>query len=301
MAKKYYTVMVLPDTTSKMRKYRVPKDYIKGALISAAIVSLLVLGLGFRYWQMSSRVSELEGVQKEFNQQRVHLQNMEGTIDKFKKDLTEMTKDNQKFRIMVGLPEARSMQQLSGIGGEGEQATFESFVREIEDTKLKKLCLDVERLKIQMSQEQGNLQEITETVEDKASILVCTPAVKPANGWITSGFGYRQSPFTNRREIHRGLDIANRFGTPIVAPADGTVTLATRHGELGKTIVIEHGYGYSTRYGHMSEFIVQEGDKIKRGQMIGRIGSTGRSTAPHLHYEVRLNGVAVNPYNYILD
>jgi len=301
VAGKFYTLMILPESTGQMRKHRIPKSLVKGAVAGAVVLVCVAAGFIYSYLQLNQKVARLEEYRQGYNQQRVHLQTLEKTVGKFKKELADLTKSNQKFRIMVGLPEGKSLQQVSGIGGEGEGTSFQEFIQQCEDALLKKLYADLEMVKLDISQEQNNLQEITETVKDKTSLLTSTPSIRPTSGWMTSGFGYRRSPFTGRREMHRGLDIASRFGTPIVAPADGIITYAGRKGSLGKVIVLEHGYGYSTRFGHASKLLVRVGERIKRGQIIAKVGTTGRSTAPHLHYEVRLNGVAVNPYNYILN
>ena len=131
--------------------------------------------------------------------------------------------------------------------------------------------------------------------------LAATPSVTPTKGWVTSGFGYRSSPFTRNREFHRGIDIAGRVGTSVVAPADGRVRFVGSKRSLGNSIVLEHGYGIESLYGHLSELGVKVGQRVRRGEQIGAMGSTGRSTGPHLHYQVEVNGAPVNPRNYILD
>jgi murein DD-endopeptidase MepM/ murein hydrolase activator NlpD len=132
-------------------------------------------------------------------------------------------------------------------------------------------------------------------------MLASTPSVWPARGWVSSGFGKRTSPFTGLSERHAGIDIANRTGTAVLASADGIVVYSSRNGSLGKTIKVKHGYGLKTNYGHLSKILVKKGERVKRGQKIGEMGSTGRSTGPHLHYDVTHNGVHVNPFNYILN
>jgi murein DD-endopeptidase MepM/ murein hydrolase activator NlpD len=132
-------------------------------------------------------------------------------------------------------------------------------------------------------------------------MLASTPSIWPVRGWVTSGFGKRLSPFTGRKNLHTGIDIATRHGTVVVAPADGVVTRVTTKYDMGKLVEIDHGYGILTRYGHNSEILVRPGQRVRRGQPIARVGNTGRSTGPHLHYEVRLNGVPVNPMRYIVD
>ncbi|MCL2625641.1 MAG: peptidoglycan DD-metalloendopeptidase family protein [Cystobacterineae bacterium] len=128
-----------------------------------------------------------------------------------------------------------------------------------------------------------------------------TPSIWPVKGWVTSRFGGRTDPLTGRASTHMGMDIAGPHGKDIVSTADGTVVFASVEGAYGKVIVIDHGYGMKSRYAHLASIVVGPGDAVKRGQVIGQLGNTGRSTGSHLHYEIRLNGVPQNPRNYILD
>jgi murein DD-endopeptidase MepM/ murein hydrolase activator NlpD len=159
----------------------------------------------------------------------------------------------------------------------------------------------VELLERASFDKEQDFTSLLDQLNEKKNLLACTPSIRPVKGWISSSFGYRNSPFTGRRELHAALDIANREGTPIIAPADGVVTFAGKKGLYGNLVVIDHGYGLVTRYGHLKSADVNKGDKVKRGEVLGRMGSTGRSTGPHVHYEVRLNGLPVNPDNYILN
>lgn len=148
--------------------------------------------------------------------------------------------------------------------------------------------------------EQGIL-ELWETLSERQSLIAATPNIKPVRGWFTSKFGYRVSPFTNRPVMHAGLDIAAAPGSPIMAPADGVVSFAGYDPGYGKLVSIDHGYGVVTRFGHTSQIFVEVGQKIKRRDVVASVGNTGRSTGPHLHYEVRVNNVPVDPQNYVLD
>ncbi|MES2854799.1 MAG: M23 family metallopeptidase [Bdellovibrionota bacterium] len=148
--------------------------------------------------------------------------------------------------------------------------------------------------------EQGIL-ELMETLSERKSLLAATPSIKPVRGWFTSKFGYRISPFTQRPVMHNGLDIAAAPGSPIHAPADGVVSFAGYDPGYGKLVSIDHGYGVITRFGHTSQIFVEVGQKVSRRDVIAAVGNTGRSTGPHLHYEVRVNSVPVDPQNYVLD
>jgi murein DD-endopeptidase MepM/ murein hydrolase activator NlpD len=147
--------------------------------------------------------------------------------------------------------------------------------------------------------EQGVLQ-LWDTLSERQSLLASTPSIKPTRGWFTSRFGYRADPFTNRAEMHAGLDMAAPPGTPVYAPADGVVSYVGHESGYGKLVSIDHGYGVVTRFGHNSRVFVEQGQRVHRWDVISAVGSTGRSTGAHLHYEVRIHGIAVDPINYIL-
>jgi murein DD-endopeptidase MepM/ murein hydrolase activator NlpD len=131
--------------------------------------------------------------------------------------------------------------------------------------------------------------------------ISATPAIAPVKGIFTSGFGFRSDPLTHGRGVHQGIDIAAAPGQPVRASADGVVVKAGTIGGLGQAVYVVHGFGVTTRYGHMSRIEVRPGQRVKRGDVLGRVGNTGRSTGYHLHYEVRVDGDAVNPLAYILD
>jgi murein DD-endopeptidase MepM/ murein hydrolase activator NlpD len=145
------------------------------------------------------------------------------------------------------------------------------------------------------------MEKLLGALTQQRNRLACTPSIRPAKGWISSQFGYRTSPFTGRREFHSGIDIANNHGTSIIATADGVVSFVGKKHLLGNLVVIDHGHGLVTRFAHLDDALVKRGEKVKRGAVIAKMGNTGRSTGPHLHYEVRLNGLPVNPVQYILN
>lgn len=175
------------------------------------------------------------------------------------------------------------------VGGQAVKSEYSSIA-----VRLEKVSTGTE------AAEQEVLQ-LWKDLSDKNEILLTTPSIRPTSGWVSSNFGSRISPFSGDLSQHRGLDIAADMGTPIRAPATGIVTAATVDAGYGKVITIDHGHGIVTRYGHCSQMYVKAGQKVRRGDVIGAVGNTGRSTGPHLHYEVRLQGVPVNPERYILE
>jgi murein DD-endopeptidase MepM/ murein hydrolase activator NlpD len=156
-------------------------------------------------------------------------------------------------------------------------------------------------LRLQGEWIERQLSRVESRLLKQEQMLAGTPTLAPALGLITDGYGMRPDPFTGRRAFHRGLDISGRRGTPIRAPADGIVVSAGRNGGLGKTVRVSHGFGYTTIYGHLDKMTVEPGDEIRRGDEIGTLGNSGRSTGPHLHYEVHVDGKSVNPLYYILN
>jgi hypothetical protein len=146
-----------------------------------------------------------------------------------------------------------------------------------------------------------DVQSLNTALLDQRDYLSSMPTLKPTNGWYTSGFGVRNSPFTTKLTMHEGLDLANHIGSPIIAPAAGVVTYAGARPGYGNLVTIDHGFGLQTQFGHISKWFVKVGDKIKRGQKIAAVGNMGRSTGPHLHYEIRMNGIPMDPIYYILE
>lgn len=148
---------------------------------------------------------------------------------------------------------------------------------------------------------EGNIHALDQHLLDKESFLSSTPTVLPAEGWITSYFGQRISPYLGKLKMHEGLDVGAPTGTPITAPADGIVTFSGEKAGFGKFVQLDHGYGIETLYAHNSSLTVRSGQKVKRGALLAAVGNTGHSTGPHLHYEVRVNGIAVDPLYFILE
>ena len=146
-----------------------------------------------------------------------------------------------------------------------------------------------------------SLDELVGQLEEKRNQLASMPSVWPTRGWLTSRYGARVSPFTGRKHMHSGIDIAAQAGKPIVAPARARVVFTGRKGPLGNSVVLDHGFGVRTYYGHTSKIHVKTGEQVERGQLIADVGSTGRSTGPHLHYTVEVNGKSRDPLDYILD
>jgi murein DD-endopeptidase MepM/ murein hydrolase activator NlpD len=160
---------------------------------------------------------------------------------------------------------------------------------------------DLATLRVVAAKQEQSFQDLTQGIEHRRAKWASTPSIWPVKGWVTSGFGPRLSPFSGQPAMHRGVDISVPENTPVVAPANGVITLAGWDGGLGNAIKIDHGYGYQTVYGHLNKVLVRHGQRVKRGDLIGLVGSTGLSTGPHLHYQVSVNLAPTNPLRYVLN
>ena len=183
-------------------------------------------------------------------------------------------------------------------GGEEPVADGEGGV--LDAASIARIQRRAQQLMLRSQHRRDSFNAMLEELDGKRHRLASTPSVWPTDGWVTSRYGYRTSPFTGQRKFHAGLDIAADVGTPVVAPARGKVVFVGRKGPLGKTLIIDHGYGIRTTYGHTSALHVKRGEEVERGDRIADVGSTGRSTGPHLHYGISVGEKSVNPSDYII-
>jgi murein DD-endopeptidase MepM/ murein hydrolase activator NlpD len=233
--------------------------------------------------------------------QREELEIYASRIEDLSQNLARLRRFDHKLRVITNLDPSDGL-PIPGIGGiEGEGLDRHHLSGLTRSQRHGRMIDSLDRLSEVGEEQAESLKALVAHLESQGAKLSHTPSVSPTKGWITSGFGYRISPFTSKRELHRGIDIAGRPGTPIISPADGRVRYAGPDRGLGNSVILRHGYGVETLYGHLAEILVKPGQKLKRGDRIGLMGSTGRSTGPHLHYQVNVSGVAVNPRNYMLD
>ncbi|MCB0391304.1 MAG: M23 family metallopeptidase [Bdellovibrionales bacterium] len=215
---------------------------------------------------------------------------------KGKEDSSALNQDVSEFKT-EGIKEGNDNQML----GSSPQDIKAGELLRLELNNYKTLSIRVRQdLKTTKLQEQGVL-DLYNKLSQQSSVLKSTPTIKPAKGWYTAKFGYRNDPFSGKPVMHQGVEIAAPEGSPIVAPADGVVSYIGYDNNDGKVLTIDHGYGLKTTYSHNSQIFVEMGQKVKRKEMIAAVGSTGRSPSPHLYYEVRIHGVPVDPINFILE
>ncbi len=297
----FVTFMYMPGNTGEIRRYHLPRSWVRRGTVGLIVAAVVLLAFGVDYVRVRTHLVELDYLRSETSVQRDQLHEYTQKMATISEELTRISGFDRKLRVITNLDPADPL-PLPGIGGvEGDLVGVAELATLTRDRRHQRILEGLGHLTDAASAEAESLSALIAHLEDQTTRLRTTPSISPTKGWVTSGFGYRTSPFTANREFHRGLDIAGRLGTPVYAPADGKIRFAGNRRALGNTVAISHGYGVETLYGHMHELKVKGGQKVVRGQEIGLLGSSGRSTGPHLHYQVQVNGVPVNPRNYILD
>ncbi len=306
---KKISFFILSNTGSRASQISVPNSLFHFSVVMG-FLALLALGYFiYDYHQLKSVVAVNQAYENQIHDQNniiatqhSQIQTFTSEINNLKSKLVTLNNFEKKIRVIANLDQEHDQESLFGVGG----SIPEDLATDVDLTKrqtglLREMHEQVYDLNLATSNQKAGFSSLLEALEGQRNLLASTPAIRPVKGWMTSRFGYRNSPFTGRRELHKGLDIANRAGTQIIATADGVVKFTGRKGLLGKTMDVDHGHGMQTRYGHLKEILKKRGESVKRGDIIAEMGDTGRSTGPHLHYEVHLNGVPVNPIKYILN
>ena len=319
MANKYYTLMIVPEKTSKVHRLVIPSWFLRGATVGLALGALVTAVMVFDYWYVMNQIGENKTLRSENRKLRQQVQifqnkmaTVETTMDRIKtfatrlKVIMHIEEHGPPHLEGKVLPDANTNIQMATQSVSPAKAQVEETASlDPEKLELQKeyqlLDNKIADLTTQAFQTEEALQDQYEILYDKKAFLAALPTRQPAAGYFTSGFGVRQSPYGNRIKMHEGLDIANRPGTTVRAPADGEVAFVGSKPGYGVTVVLNHGYGMETWYGHLKKFIVNRGDKVRRGSKIALLGNSGRSTGPHVHYEVRVRGYPVDPLSYIIE
>ncbi len=298
-----YTLMIIPSAKSRVRKLVVRERFLKGAIAAAGAAALVLALLVIGVVRSRGRVAELESLRAEAAAQRVKAAQLAQDLVELQNGMSRLRKFEARLRTAFDLDrDYYNQETLLGIGGgETSLADMLSGLDVRQSDLLAQVERDLERMKGRVETQEQGFSELVSYLEDRRSLLASTPSIWPVRGWTTSGFRRRNDPFTQNLVWHRGLDISTAMGTPVIAPADGVVTYTGRKVDFGNIVSLDHGYGYLTRYGHNSRVLVRAGQQVRRGQVIALVGNTGKSTGPHLHYEVLRNGVPVNPQDYIIN
>lgn len=291
MANEFYTLIVVPHAKARFRRFQVSVKLIKWASgVSLALGLLLVVSL-VHYTRIAVEVHELRRLRTENRALLTKTLEYEQNAGRIQVKVQYLQRMVAKLGVMAGLEQTLPDPSVGGVGG---VPSAESTAPAIEPSAL--LAMDRS-----LSDLTDRSNKLTQFYEDQSVLLASTPSIWPVRGYLSAGFGNRIDPFTGQRDFHTGIDISTPMGTRIHAPADGVVIAVGVKGAYGNAVSVDHGYGILTQYGHMASYNVKPGQRLRRGDVIGFVGSTGRSTAPHLHYEVWVRDQAQNPIHYILD
>jgi murein DD-endopeptidase MepM/ murein hydrolase activator NlpD len=289
LSPKKYTVLVIPEGSHHVRRFALKRNWVVATAVGAVTFLAGVGLLGFDYYQINLDRGELGRLKGENRTQQQELYRLTASLESLRQELMVLSQNDAKVRVMAKLAKPKT-DGLIGIGGPPEEdpaTEFSALQRQVDEIMQ---AIDLRR---------ASQEEISGILNDERSLLGAKPKGWPTKGWMTSGFGMRKSPFTGKPKMHEGLDIAARTGTPVLATADGIVSRAETAPGYGKLVVIDHGYGFKTFFGHNSKIHVKVGQRVKRGDKIAAVGSTGSSTGSHVHYEVRRNNVPLNPKKYL--
>lgn len=287
--KRHSTIIIVPHAHGKVFKVQISPAVLRTlVLFGIAIAILSIVSIAASGTFLHQRAI-YRAVQAENRQLKKSNQRLAETVSQVQARLTQFEQRTKTLAIAAGVADLFSNNAPSAPVGVGSGGPLD------------RLSAAPETLVRRQEQLDQQLAKVERKLSEEALMLSHTPVVAPVVGVITDGYGPRLDPVTRRPAFHDGLDISVAIGTVVSAPADGVVVFANRDSGYGKMIKINHGYGYTTIYGHLEKFLVKEGSKVSRGQPIGKVGMSGRTTGPHLHYEVWKDGEKQNPLHYILD
>lgn len=296
-----FTIVIVPRRAAKVLRVHVSRNAMIGWGLVAAVVLLFSAVSIFRAIDLRLEMAGYSNLRNDYLRQQVTIKKVANEVGRFKDEMDRMRELDYKLRMITDLEVESPHPNQYGIGG-SDGAT--EPLKDADLAKLDTLGLldkDLSRLDKMAQFQEESFNNLKAFLADRKDLIERTPYRWPVRGFITSSFGSRMDPFSGEPRSHEGMDIAAPKGTQVRAPADGIVTFTGWDTTFGNMLVIDHGYGVITRYGHNDTILVREGQRVKRGDPITTIGSTGRSTGPHLHYEIRINDVAINPANMIIN
>jgi murein DD-endopeptidase MepM/ murein hydrolase activator NlpD len=294
MSRKFYTIMIVPHAAAKFRRLKISKNF----LIATGCFLGLVFTAGLMFPHYLLRSTQLSASMQRLARENLELKKASEKFDESLADLrsrlAEFEAKATKFAMLAGVEETPAQQlaaggssfDLNGLSPKASQAVIQA---------------EINTLKERSGVLQDTFRVLDMAFQKQSLLLSSTPSIYPVHGLLGNGYGWRRDPFTGMRDFHQGLDLVAPLGTRVVAPADGIVTKAGPAGGFGNSVFISHGYGIITRYGHLSGYVVRVGQRVKRGDVVATVGSTGRSTGPHLHYELLVHQRNVDPIKYILE
>jgi len=285
----------------------IAKPLLSTLAVTAGLIFIAFLFLIYQAVGHTGHMLELRQLRTTSNEQANLLQKFE----RLENQMVQLREFDVRLRTAAGLEVKDAESAIVGVGGADTLSASTMLVAAVAHqtsptnpstgVRIDNMGGEFDRLSREMNDRNKSFQSLIGSLETKRSLLASTPTIWPVKGWLTAGFGQRRSPFTGQRQMHEGVDIANTVGTPIIAPADGIVTYTGPLGGFGDVVSVDHGHKISTFYAHLQQHKVSQGQRVRRGDVIGLVGTTGRVTGPHLHYEIQVNEVSVDPTKYVID
>jgi murein DD-endopeptidase MepM/ murein hydrolase activator NlpD len=295
MGKKFLSLIIIPHTKSRSRTLSFSKRAAKAAMWGAIVAGVLILAVTADYVRVRLTHQSYKALLSENQQQKETLQQYEGSIGALQEKVKGFEDKLAKLNLIAGLKSPEKLEN-PGVGDYPRDSQM------ISSSQVPSSAGNIQTIQQKTDDIQKNLDTLTTLFESQSARWAMTPTINPVEGGlISSSFAYRTDPFTKMWTFHYGLDIVAAWGNPVRATADGFILKINDDKLLGKSIIISHGLGFTTLYGHLSKISVGEGQKVKRGDVIGNVGNTGKAMGPHVHYEVRINDKRVNPYYYLLE
>ncbi|MCP3659177.1 MAG: peptidoglycan DD-metalloendopeptidase family protein [Bacteroidetes bacterium] len=289
------TFIVIPHSNATPKNLSIPTSVVYSFFLFVFIIimaSFFIVTKHINYLNTLTHNIILENKLEYFSKELIKNRNF----------LSKLKNIDSELRVLLNMKEKKAIIDANAIGG--PKVIDEIIATKINNSKIifspKEFTVSLRIMRQEILTQLESAKEINSYIKKQKNIEKSKPSIWPTSGgYISSVFGYRVHPVSGRTELHKGIDIANRRGTPIIATADGVVKYANWLGGYGKLILIKHGYGYSTLYGHLSKILVKHGQKVKKGDRIGLMGNTGISTGSHLHYEIRYYNKSKNPLNFV--
>ena len=296
-------IIIQKESEDNVRQWHLNREQYIAMVSAIAILLGAFIFISAEYLGSYLYEKRLHKIKNNYVTITKNLQILKERLNEIDENVNQIEEKDLAIRSYAGMPEIDQEIRKLGIGGRSIESAkiFDNFAPVI-NKELATLELDVEKLSREVNLELNSYSSIYEKVQEDIRRIAMIPSIRPVEeGYLNSTFGYRNDPIDNVKRFHQGQDITVKTGTPIYAPADGIVKRAYYAGGFGNHIKLQHGAGYTTLYAHLSKIKVKHGQKVKRGDIIGLTGNTGRSTAPHLHYEIHHNGKPQNPLDYFFS
>ena len=304
--RKFFTLMWVPHFRGKVHHLTMSQFVFSLTLLGFGLAIAILFFFFIDYTQMKNKLVRLRELERINQIQAEKILSLAEKVKDFNQTMQRLQELERRIRSLAGVGSSKINEQKLGRGGPIHYLPLKEEVGK--DAKgalsfklIGKIEENVEALKAEAEIREAGFGEMEKVILEKRDLFASTPNIFPVQGWISSGYGWRKNPFSKRREFHQALDLVAPWGTPVKAAAQGRVVYAGWRQAYGLTVEMEDGHGYSTVYGHLSRILVKKGAWVEKGEIIGRVGSSGHSTGPHLHFEVWFRGKTIDPLNLMVE